>query len=277
MAWKAARKGSSTLAEVRFAFGDNWRRYLRLVDPARVAAAERSLTEWLGELHGRSFLDVGSGSGLFSLAARRLGARVTSFDYDTDSVTCTAALRNRYFKGDPNWTVEQGSVLDLEFLRSLGSFDVVYCWGVLSFSGDLRKSLGAVTQPVREGGLLWIAVYQDLGRKSVRWRRIKRLYNRTPSMLRFLILGPAFVRLWGPTTARDLLHGRPFATWRLRRANRGMDPWRDVVDWVGGYPYEVATAGDLFDYYRGRGFTLEGLRVGGANNELLLRRTVQGG
>ena len=77
-------------------------------------------------------MDVGSGSGLFSLAARGLGATVHSFDYDAGSVACTKVLRERYFAGDSHWTVESGSALDLTYLAGLGRFDVVYSWGVFA-------------------------------------------------------------------------------------------------------------------------------------------------
>src|SRR3989442_380427 len=114
--------------ETRFRFGRNWARFLAVLDEERIAAAENSLREMLelNDLQGRSFLDAGSGSGLFSLAAKRLGAsRVHSFDYDADSVGCTRELKRRFFPNDAGWTIEAGSVLDTGYMGTLGTFDVV--------------------------------------------------------------------------------------------------------------------------------------------------------
>jgi 2-polyprenyl-3-methyl-5-hydroxy-6-metoxy-1,4-benzoquinol methylase len=76
----------------RFEFGQNWSRFLRTITPERVHQAETALQNMLGlsTLAGRTFLDIGSGSGLASLAARNLGASVFSIDYDPQSVACTA-------------------------------------------------------------------------------------------------------------------------------------------------------------------------------------------
>src|SRR3954471_7639318 len=127
---------SAITKELRFGFGQNWMRYLSSVDEKRIAQAEHSLVDWLGDLHGLRFLDIGCGSGLFSLAARNLGAEVLSFDYDRQSVACAEELRRVYRPGDAGWRIEQGSVLDRAYLASLGAWDVVYSWGVLHHTGS---------------------------------------------------------------------------------------------------------------------------------------------
>jgi 2-polyprenyl-3-methyl-5-hydroxy-6-metoxy-1,4-benzoquinol methylase len=240
----------------RFEFGQNWSRFLTVLDDNRIAVAEQSLKEMLevNDLLGKSFLDIGSGSGLFSLAARRLGACVHSFDYDPQSVACTAELRRCYFPDDSMWTIEEGSALDTEYLASLGRFDIVYSWGVLHPTGAMWQALENVGLTVAPGGRLFISIYNDQGRASRYWKRIKRTYNRLPRGFKFLILWPVFVRAWGPRICRDLLQGKPFYSWRNYSSARGMSAWRDLVDWVGGYPFEVAKPEEIFEFYYKKGF-----------------------
>ncbi len=231
----SARHRAEIAAGDRFEFGKNWQRFLETVDEKSILRAEESLTNKLGlpSLQGRSFLDVGSGSGLFSLAARRLGAEVHSFDYDSESFACTRELRSRYFGDDSQWIVEQGSVLDRPYIEKLGRFGVVYSWGVLHHTGAMWAALENVSIAVEDGGLLFIAIYNDQGKPSRRWTRVKVAYNRLPPSLRFLVLWPGFVVLWWRRLLKDLISLKPLRTWR-HELNRGMSPWHDVVDWVGG-------------------------------------------
>jgi SAM-dependent methyltransferase len=249
----------------RFAFGQNWARYLTLLDEARIREAEESLKQMLelNDLCGMSFLDIGSGSGLFSLAARRLGARVHSFDYDPHSVACTAELRRRYFPADPLWTIEEASALDGEYLESLGAFDVVYSWGVLHHTGRMWDALAKALLPLRAGGKLFIAIYNDTGKETARWRSLKRIYNSLPRVLKT----PFIIALLVPAQIKSAVLAvltfrvsEYIESWTSNDKKRGMSRWRDIVDWIGGYPYEAAKVEEVFAFYRAKGCTMTRLK-----------------
>jgi len=243
----------------RFRFGRNWAHFLRRLNDARIIEAENNLNQFLGEgsLANKTFLDIGSGSGLSSLAARRLGATVLSFDFDTQSVACTEELRRRYRPCDGSWTIEQGSVLDQEYLACLGQFDIVYSWGVLHHTGAMWQAMENVKPLVRPGGRLFIAIYNDCGEVSRSWLRRKRRYNALPRPLRPLYA----MCVWMPQEFRSFFGYVRSGELRTYIAelmsptgNRGMSWMHDVIDWVGGYPYECASVEAITDFYRRDGF-----------------------
>lgn len=241
----------------RFAFGRNWERFVLRVQPAHVDEAVRALDGLVGStLDGVRFLDIGCGSGLHSLAARRLGAEVWAFDYDPDAVRAAQALRDRFAPEDPAWRIEQGSALDEDYLDGLGKFDIVYSWGVLHHTGDMWRAIDLAAGRVSAGGRLVLALYNDQGWQSTVWRTIKATYVRVPP-LRWLLLGLTAPLFLGPQLLRDLVRLRPGASWREYKRRRGMSPWTDLVDWVGGYPYEVATAETVRRFLSQRGFIVE--------------------
>jgi 2-polyprenyl-6-hydroxyphenyl methylase/3-demethylubiquinone-9 3-methyltransferase len=261
----------------RFEFGRNWARFLDRLNDERIAQAQRSLVNWLqtGNLLGKSFLDIGCGSGLFSLAARKLGAKVHTFDYDPQSVECARALRTRYFaNGHDAWTIEAGNVLDRRYMEQFREFEVVYAWGVLHHTGDMWRALEHAALPVApRGGRLHLAIYNDQGPTSQRWRRIKKLYNssragRTGAMA-------AIIPYW---VFRGLLSDlkrlkNPLTRYREYGSERGMSRLTDWLDWLGGYPFEVAKPEHILEFYLQRGFRLQRLRTAGGglgNNEYLL-------
>jgi 2-polyprenyl-6-hydroxyphenyl methylase/3-demethylubiquinone-9 3-methyltransferase len=253
----------------RFAFGSNWARFHSVLDENRILGAETSLKDMLRveNLRGKSFLDVGSGSGLFSLAARRLGASVHSFDYDPQSVKCTEELKRRYYPEDPEWTIETGSVLDLTYLGKLPQFDVVYSWGVLHHTGSMWESLSNICPLVAANGKLFIAIYNDEGLCSRYWLHVKRAYVRFPALRWFLV----FIHTLYPFLPSRIYRA---LTGRLNR-ERGMSAWYDLIDWAGGFPFEVASVKELFEFYRGKGFRLDNIRTTNRSgcNELVLIKT----
>ena len=280
----------------KFAFGLNWQRFLESVDESRIAVAKNSLERMLGPdaCAGKRFLDAGCGSGLFSLAAVRSGARVLSFDADPESVACTEEIRRRFGPARADWTVRQGSLLDGAFLSETGQFDIVYCWGVVHHTGAMWKAIDLLQGRVAPGGLLWLAVYNDQGLSSRIWTQIKSIYNRLPRALRglyVLLTGGTWlawrlalrlgttagamllraVRLRNPLEPASRMYRDVFVDGRAR----GMHWWYDLVDWVGGWPFEVARPEEVFAFLRDRGFELAELRTCGGGlgcNEFVFRR-----
>lgn len=256
-------------SEAKFAFGKNWARFLLTINDERIEAARQSLLFLLRreDLRGTRFLDAGCGSGLFSLAAHRAGAKVTSIDVDGQSVACTQELKRRFAADAETWTILNGSILDGAFLQTLGTFDVVYSWGVVHHTGDMWTAIDHLVPLVREQGRMVLAIYNDQQYISRAWRGVKKIYQRLPRVLRpgwvaGIGLAIFFKRLI-VTVLASLLRlltfrnpFKPFSNWLGESRSRGMHAWYDLVDWVGGWPFEVARPEEVFRFLRDRGFTL---------------------
>ena len=165
-------------------------------------------------------------------------------------------------------------MLDRDYVDRLGRWDVVYSWGVLHHTGDMIGAWENVARSVAPGGRLFISIYNDQGYKSRIWTVVKRTYHRVPVGLRPLYVIVAM----GPREAASAVLRGPAAYlrgWRQYKSNRGMSRWHDLVDWVGGYPFEVAKPEVLFEFFRDRGFQLEWMLTCAGRlgcNQFVLRR-----
>lgn len=271
--------------EIRFEFGSNWQNFLKSAPPEAIKSAQRDIEAWIGPelVKGKTVLDVGSGSGIHSLAFFLLGARrIVSFDYDLNSVQATRSLWRSV--GEPeNWSVLQGSVLDSDFLSALTrgkEFDIVYSWGVLHHTGAMWQAIENVCELVDHGGLLWLALYA----KGPRYEKIvamKQKYNRSSRIVKWAMERRYISRLILMRLRRFALDLKrrhlgklenPFR-WN-RRKERGMDIYHDIVDWLGGLPYEEASTDEVIRFMRRKDFVLEKIHTSpqGGNNIFIFVR-----
>lgn len=236
-----------------FEFGENWKDYAKSIDHDRIASAVDGLKKLFPDgLHGKSFTDIGCGSGVHSLAALSLGAaHVTAIDIDENSVETTRSLLSAHAKGD-NWTANIVSIFDIP-ADLIGKFDVVYSWGVLHHTGDMWPAIENATSLVAPGGQFAIAIYAKTPMDPA-WKIEKRIYANAPKLVQMMIRKT----YTGALLAGLALKGRNVgASVSEYKQHRGMNFHHDIHDWLGGYPYETASAEELQTRIEAMGFTEE--------------------
>jgi SAM-dependent methyltransferase len=238
--------------ESHFSFGENWAQYAQKIDERRIEEAEKSLIRLLGResIEGRTFLDIGCGSGLFSLAAVRLGCkRLLAVDLDPNSVETTRKTLERHAPSGANWDCKRISVFDLDPVH-VGTFDIVYSWGVLHHTGAMYKAIEKAPTVVAPHGTLALALYGKTPFCGL-WRIEKRIYSRSPKWVQRAIERVYYVAV----SARLALKGESL---KKRRETyfqqRGMDMYIDTRDWLGGYPYESISPNQAMTYMNKLGF-----------------------
>jgi 2-polyprenyl-6-hydroxyphenyl methylase/3-demethylubiquinone-9 3-methyltransferase len=232
-----------------FTFGDNWQRFSTSLDADRLAEAQASLYELVEPdwLRGRSFIDIGAGSGLFSIAAVKAGAHpVIAIDRDERCVAVAQHNAMRFL--DPNeipaLQIRFGDILQPDGLGN-STFDIVHAWGSLHHTGAMWQAIANAAGLCRVGGFFVLAIYNRTPTSPV-WLRIKRLYHAVPVPFEFaMAVGLAAVR----SSARLVKGKHPL------RTDRGMNVWHDAVDWLGGLPYEFVSAAELTAALDRLGFT----------------------
>lgn len=232
---------------VNFSFGENWLNFIKDFDKEKYLRVKQSMIDMLGaSLQGKTFIDIGCGSGVFSLAAIELGAKlIVSVDVDPKSVLACQKIME--VNNAENWQVLQKSILDDRFLQEVGKFDVVYSWGVLHHTGNMWKAIDNASDLVDKNGLFMIAIYNKTITSKF-WLSFKRFYNRQNSdftkklMVWFVLLPRLIVRF---LKMKDIFN-----------VKRGMSLYYDAVDWTGGLPYEYARFEEIVSYMQKKSFEL---------------------
>jgi 2-polyprenyl-6-hydroxyphenyl methylase/3-demethylubiquinone-9 3-methyltransferase len=239
---KARRTMSLTERAAHFEFGENWRNYAKTIDKTRIDAAVEGVKKLFPDgLDGKTFLDIGCGSGLHSLAALILGASsVVAIDIDENSVDTTHQLLAR-FAPDTHWTAKVVSIFEAS-PENLGNFDIVYSWGVLHHTGDMWRAIDNASKLVKPDGMFCLAIYAATASDRF-WKAEKRIYSKAPQAIQWCIrqmyMG-AFI------AAKAVGQGSNPIRYILSYSKvRGMNFSHDVHDWLGGYPYETANADEL--------------------------------
>jgi 2-polyprenyl-3-methyl-5-hydroxy-6-metoxy-1,4-benzoquinol methylase len=245
----------------QFDFGENWKSFSAsalTAERVELARADfRSLMERV-PLKGRTFLDIGFGQGLALCLAREFSARCYACDINPK---CVEALKltARFFPDVDPFSIPLivGSILDdatLEELRQIppvreaGGFDIVHSWGVLHHTGAMNDAIRRAASLVRQGGHLIVAIYNTHWTSPI-WYFIKRAFVTMPALIQRIFIALLFPLIFvakAAVTRRNPL-----------KKERGMDFYHDVIDWIGGYPYEYATVGEIKALLESLGFQLE--------------------
>jgi SAM-dependent methyltransferase len=270
-------KRDETLVETHYEFGANWARFSEGISEVCVSEAMKGMERLVAgeDIRGKRFIDIGCGSGLHSLAALRWGAaQVLAIDIDARSVATTEAVLHRFAPSGP-WRTEVQSVFDMPIEPG---FDIVYSWGVLHQTGDMRRAIERAVAKALPGGLICLALYRRTP-LCWAWRIEKRIYSHSPRPVRALL---EWLYLLGHRMSHMIV-GTSYKTYVDNYVgSRGMDFMTDVRDWLGGYPHESISEAEMLELARRLGLDVvrrfchkpgSGI-LGSGCDEYVLRRPV---
>lgn len=236
-----------------YEFGQNWAEYAKDISSVHLSKAKEDFARLFDgiDLKGKSFVDIGSGSGVHALSALRLGvSSLTAVDIDRNSNITTGKTLEENWKDD-NYRIINASILDGKTLEN-ETFDIVYSWGVLHHTGDMWSAIENAAQKVKKDGVFALAIYKKSPFCGA-WKVEKKIYSSLPKLLQY-----PFDWLYGLAQILGLLVSgkNPAQYIRTYREKRGMKWMTDIRDWLGGYPYESASPDEIKSFLEPKGFEL---------------------
>jgi 2-polyprenyl-3-methyl-5-hydroxy-6-metoxy-1,4-benzoquinol methylase len=240
------------IEKITFSFGKNWRKFSKEIDKDSINSSRIDILKYLEEddIKGKSVIDIGCGSGIHSLAMLGLGAsNIFSFDYDPISVE-TAKNVKSLFAPEKKWIIEHGSILDVNYFSKFRKYDIVYSWGVLHHTGDMWSAINNASKLVEDSGFLFLSIYAK-GPNYSSHLELKERYNKGSKIIKNALIYSEIIKIM---VKRIRKRKNPF-NWN-QKLERGMTRYHDIVDWLGGLPYEVATIEELKNFLEERKFEL---------------------
>ncbi len=140
------------------AFGLQWKKFAKTqLDsfsgmPISQERLERCLGFSIDKLKDKNLLEVGSGAGRFTELFVKGGANVHTVD-----LSAAVEVNKENIGAAPNYAIAQASVYELPFPKE--SFDIVICIGVIQHTPSSEKTIEALWEMVKPGGLMVIDHY----------------------------------------------------------------------------------------------------------------------
>ena len=242
---------------MQFDFGSNWKEFsAKALSPEKIQQARNDFQTLMAgiNIRGVTLLDIGFGQGLTLLISTELGAITAGCEINPISIEVLEFNKQKFPKiKDCSIPIITGSILDPKIISDLKKvdflhgnlYDIVHSWGVLHHTGNMWEAIKITSDLVKPNGHFIISIYNRHWTSKI-WLLIKWLYNKSPQIIKKLLVYTFFPIIY---VAKYIVTGKNPA-----KSKRGMDFYFDVIDWVGGYPYEYATKDEIAKYVENLGF-----------------------